>query len=130
MREGSSARDRLFEEGAIVSSILDQSIDDTRELGSDRAVPLAAQIGIQRVSTHVTIELAAQTVLAHAHRGLGRHPERRAQPSVAVLGKPADATEAARLLSREGHATELQKLAIVGEAPQVAGLGQNRSAVR
>ena len=63
MREDSSTRDRLFEEGTIVSSILDQSIDDTCELGSDRTVPLAAQISIQRVSTHVTIELAAQTVL-------------------------------------------------------------------
>lgn len=70
MREGSSTRDRLFEERAIVSSILDQSIDDTCELGSDRTVPLAVQINIQRVSTHVTIELAAQTVLAHAHRAL------------------------------------------------------------
>jgi hypothetical protein len=28
------------------------------------------QISIQRVSTHVTIELAAQTVLARAHRAL------------------------------------------------------------
>src|SRR5437870_2422482 len=99
MREGSSTRDRLFEEGAIVSSILDQSINHACELGGDRAVPLAAQIGIQRVSTNVTIELAAQTIFAHAHCGLGRHPERRAQPSVAILGEAADATEAARLLS-------------------------------
>src|SRR5689334_13405700 len=112
MREGSSTTpDRLFEEGAIVSSILDQSINDTCKLGSDRAIRLAAQISIQRLSTHVTIELAAQTVLAHAHRGLGRHPERRAQPGVAVLGEPADAAEAARLLSRQIHATELQELA-------------------
>jgi hypothetical protein len=53
------------------------------------------------VCTNVTIELGAQTILAHAHRGLGRYPERRAQPGVAVLGEPADAAEAARLLSRE-----------------------------
>jgi hypothetical protein len=52
----------------MVISGLDQSMDDACKLGSARAVGLAQQIGIERVRAHVTVELAAQSVLTHLHR--------------------------------------------------------------
>jgi hypothetical protein len=57
-----------FEEGAMVTSSLDQPMDDARKLRGARAVGLAQQIGIERVGVHVTVELAAQSVLTHLHR--------------------------------------------------------------
>ena len=98
-REGSSTWNRMFKKWTIVSSALDQSENYSRQLGSDRSVSLAPEISVQRITANIVIELAAETVFAHADRGLGRHPERRAQPGVAVLGEVAVTAGSARLLS-------------------------------
>lgn len=60
---------------------------------------------------------------------LGSHPEGPAQARVAVLGQFGAAAERTRLAGREIEVAELQELAMMVEAPQITGLGQDGQCV-
>ena len=59
-------------------------------------------------------------------RDLGRHPEGFTQPGIAVLGELGMSAILPGLMGREVQSAELQELAVVIKAAQIAGLGQDR----
>jgi len=68
---------------------------------------------------------AARRERGDQHGGLCRDPEGAAQAGVAIFRDLAAAPELPRLHGGQVHSAELQELAVMAKATQVAGLGQN-----
>ena len=92
-----------------------------RHLGGERGHRLATAISIVRVTGNIAAELVAKAVVALARGDLRRHPERSAQPGIAVLRQLGPTAEGAGLAGSEVEAAELQELAVMAEPAQVAG---------
>src|SRR6056297_238493 len=122
---GPSAWAHPLEEGAIGFAVIDHGVYGARHLGRDRGVGLAAQMGIMPVFRDVAFELVPEAVCSLEDGGLAGHPERAPEPSIAILRNTALAAEHAGLHGREIHAAKLQKLPVMPEPAQVAGLGQD-----
>jgi hypothetical protein len=103
----------MFEKRSIVSLLFNQAEDDPRQLGGDRRVAFATEVGIKRIGSNIVVELATETVLAHSHRALRGHPQSSTQPGVAILGDVALTTGFTRLQSRKVQSAELQELAMI-----------------
>jgi len=116
---------RPFDKRPVLCPRLDDGVSHARHLGGERRHRLAATVGIVRVLGYISSELIAEAVVALTRGDLGSHPEGAAQARVAVLGQLGAATERARLAGCEIEAAKLQKLAMVTEAAQITGLGQN-----
>ena len=86
----------------------------------------ALAIGTQRITPEISFELVSEAVLTQTHSHGGGHPKGAPKPRVAVLRELGGSPELPRLLGREIEATELEELAMVVEAAQVAGFGQDR----
>jgi len=95
---------------------------DTRHLGRERGHGLTAAIGIARMAGHVSSELVAEAVVALARCRLRGHPKSAAQARVAVLRQLGAAPEGAGLAGGEVEAAELQELAVMTKAPEIASL--------
>ena len=109
----------------MIVTALDDGVHHARHLGGDRGQRLAPRVGIVPVAGDVALELVAEAVLSQPGGDLARQPEGAPQPGVATLRQPALAAEGAGPLGREVEPAELQELAVVPEAPQVPGLGQD-----
>src|SRR6056297_1944831 len=126
---GPSAWAHPLEEGAIGFAVIDHGVCGARHFGGDGGVRLAAQLRVVSILRDVAFEPVPEAVGSLENSGLAGHPERPPKPRVAVLRDPALAAEHAGLHGREVHAAELQKLAMMAEAAQVTGLGQNEHGV-
>ena len=73
----------------------------------------------------VSFELLSKAVLSLLDRDGAGHPEGASKLSVAVLGQLGGAAELARLLSGQIETTELQELAVMPKAAQIASFGQD-----
>jgi hypothetical protein len=86
-----------------------------RHLGGERGHRLATAIGIIGVTGNIAAELIAEAVVGLPSGDLRRHPERPAQPGIAVLRQFGPAAECAGLAGGEVEAAELQELAMMAE---------------
>lgn len=111
--------------GAVIGSGPDQRVRDPRHLGGDGDTGFAFAIGAKGIGPHVAVELGPKTVFAHAHGHAGGHLEGGAETRVPVLGQIRETPELTKLQSCKVESTELEELAVVSEAAQVAGLGQD-----
>lgn len=93
---------------------------DARHLGGDGGDRLAAEVLV----VGILGDVAAEGVLALPDRHLGGEPEGSSQASVAELRQPRLAAEHAGLVRRKIEPAELQELAMVIEAAQIAGFSQ------
>src|SRR5581483_4126285 len=112
-------------EAAVLGSGLDDPIDNARHLACNGNVGHALAIRAEGIFPDISFELLSKAVLSLLDRDGGCHPESASQPSVAVLGQLSGATELAGLLSGQVEAAELQELAVMVKAAQVAGFGQD-----
>ena len=100
-----------------------------RHLGGKRGHRLATAIGIVHVTGNIATKLVAEAVVTLARGDLRCHPERSAQPGIAVLRQLGPTAERAGLAGSEVEAAELQELAVMAEPPQVSGFGQDCQSV-
>ncbi len=89
-------------------------------------IALRAQIGIVMILGDIALELVAEAILLLHDGHLRCLPKRPPQAGIAKLGEPRHATVEAGLLGREIKTTELQKLTVVTETPEVARFGKHR----
>ena len=93
-----------------------------RHLGGNGGERFALEIGVVVIASDGALVFGPEAVVALADRDLRRHPKGAAQPSIAELGQFRLRSELAGLMGREIEAAELQELAMMAEATQIAGL--------
>ena len=122
---GSPAWHRPFEEGPIIGTGFDDGMRGARHLGGNGSQRLALEIGVVAIPGDVALVLGSEAVIALADGDLGGNPEGASQSSIAELRQPGLTAKLAGLVGGEIEAAELQELAMMTEAAQVAGLGQD-----
>lgn len=86
---------------------------------------LAAPIRIGPIGLDIALELVPEAVVPLPDCDLAGHPEGSAQSGIAELGEVGAATKGAGLVGLQIQAAELQELAMMPKAAQIAGLGQH-----
>src|SRR6185312_9607408 len=104
---------------------LDQGIDDARHFGGDGGACLAPEVCIDRGAGRVAAEFLAEGVLSHARGRQGGLPKRTPQTGVAALGQAFASTRGTRLVLGQIQPAELQELAMVREAAQIASFRED-----
>src|SRR5215212_5035730 len=122
---GSPTWHRLFNEGPVIGTALDDRVHDAGHLDGDRGQRLAPQVGIVPITGDVALELVAKAVLFLTDRHLAGEPQGPAQASVAVFGQLGLAPEGAGLMGGQIKSAKLQELTMMAKAAEVAGLGQD-----
>jgi len=110
----------------IVRTCLNYGIDHSCHLGGHRSQGFAVAVRVARVGAEISFVLIAEGVLVHPHGALAGHPEDHPQSFIAAFGKSFAALALPRLVLGQVQSAVLQKLAVMPEAAQIAGLGQNR----
>ena len=100
-------------------------MNGARHLGGNGSQRLALEIGVVAILGDVALVLGSEAVVALPDGHVGGHPEGASQPSVAELGKHGATAELPRLMRGKIEAAKLQKLAMMSEAAQIAGFGEN-----
>ena len=98
---------------------------DARHLGGDCGERLAPEMLVLGILGDVSAIMFPECVVALPDRDLGRQPEGAPQSGVAELGQLGLAAEGAGLMGREIEPAELEELAMMAKAAQIAGLGEN-----
>jgi hypothetical protein len=86
---------------------------------------LALKICIVPITSNVALIFGSEAVITLANGDLRRNPESASKARVPELGELRPTAKLARLMGRQIEATELQELAMMTEATQIAGLGEN-----
>ena len=123
-RGGSSAWHRPLKEGSIIGAGFDVGMNSARHLGGNGYQRLALEIGVVTVPGDVALILGPEAV----SRCLiaSRAAIQKARLSrVAELGKLGAAAKLPGLMRGEIQTAELEELAMVAEAAQVASFGEN-----
>jgi hypothetical protein len=75
----------MFKKWSIVSLLLNQSEHYSCQFRRSRRVGLAPQISIEWIAANIVLELAVETLLAHAHGALRGHPQSVTQVALPYL---------------------------------------------
>ena len=114
-------------EAAEVGSGLDDPVSYTRHLGSDGEVGHALAIGTQGITPEISFELVSEAVLTQTDRhgscAIQKAQRSRALPYFDSFVVPRDWPD---WWVERSEATELEELAMVAKAPQVACFGKDR----
>ena len=99
---------------------------EPRHFGGDGDIGHALAVCTGGITPEISFELVAEAVLAQPDGHGSGHPKDAAQPCVAVLRQLGGSAELARLLGGEIEAAELEELAMMVEAAQVACFSKDR----
>ena len=126
---GPPAWDRPFKERTVFGFRHDERVSGAGDLRGYGGHGFAPEVAIVGIALNVAAVLVTEAVLTLADGDLAGHPERAAQPRIAIFRPFGLAAELSRLMSGEIEAAKLQELAVMAEAPEIAGFGEDSQSV-
>ena len=128
-RERSFRLGRPFKEGTIGLAAFYDRMRGSRDLCGDSSIGFAPDMGVMPIMGDVSLKLISKRIGSLHDSDLRCHPEGAPEARISIFSKLCLPSEHTRLVRREIHAAELEKLTVVAKTPEVSGFSENGQSI-